>query len=65
MSEEPGSTPLLGVQPFPRSDQVTSQTFELLYGPPYEVLVDAPGKGVQHPAVEAPVVVDPTSHFQG
>ena len=64
MSEEPGPTPLLGVQPYPRSVQVASQSFELLHGPPHEMLVDAPGKGVQPRAVEAPVVVDPASHLR-
>ena len=44
---------------------VASQSLEPLPSESDEVLVDAPGKEVQHPAVRAPVVVDPAPNLGG
>jgi hypothetical protein len=61
--EQGGLAPSSGVQPPPCSGWPAAQSFELLHGPSHEVLVDARCQGVQHGAVEGPVVVDPASHL--
>jgi hypothetical protein len=59
--EQGGLAPSNGVEPPPRPGRSASQSFELLHGPSHEMLIDAPCQGVQHGAVEGPVVVDPAS----
>ena len=61
MREQGGLAPSNGVEPPPRPGRSASQSFELLHGPSNEMLIDAPCQGVQHGAVERPVVVDPAS----
>ena len=61
MREQGGLAPSNGVQPPPCSGWPAAQSFELLHGPSHEMLVDARCQGVQHGAVEGPVVVDPAS----
>ena len=63
MREQGGLAPSNGVQPPPRPGWPAAQSFELLHGPSHEMLVDARCQGVQHGAVEGPVVVDPASHL--
>ncbi len=58
MSEESGVLLSSSVQPGPRPWRLPPQSFELLHGPPDQMLVDAQCEGVQLGAVEDPVVVD-------
>src|SRR5712691_8032497 len=61
VSEEGGLSLSSNVQSLPRAGGIASQSLELLHGPSNEMLIDARCKGVQHGAVEGPVVVDPAS----
>src|SRR6516162_7421519 len=51
------------LQPGHRFGVLAPEPFELVHGPPGEVLVDAPCEEAQLRAVEGSVVVDPASHL--
>src|SRR6516164_6948252 len=52
------------LQPFHRSGVLAAESFELVHGPPCEMLVDAPCEKAQLGAVEGPVIVDPASDLR-
>src|SRR5262249_53914066 len=61
--EEPRLVLVDLLQPGRRFGVLSPEPFELVHGPPGEVLVDAPCEEAQLGAVEGSVVVDPASHL--